>query len=85
MQNKNKKAKNDLNEEHINSVMFRRIISRKLSFKICLECKTVCPCIETKSCEYNDFKYSIKYAEWYKKYVPPPTEPKEDKEDIIYY
>ncbi len=70
--------------------MFSRIISRKLSFKICLECKTVCPCIETKSCEYNDFKYSVKYpkpeeySEWYKKYVPPENKPKEDK-DIVYY
>lgn len=64
--------------------MFRRIISRKLSFKICIECKTVCPCIETKSCEYNDFKYSVKYPkpEEYTKYVQPEQKP---KEDIVYY
>jgi len=68
--------------------MFSRIIARKLSFKICIECKTVCPCIETKSCEYNDFKYSIKhypkteeYSEWYKKYVSPDK----PKEEVVYY
>jgi hypothetical protein len=63
--------------------MFSRIIARRLSFKICLECKTVSSCIETKSCEYNDFKYSVKYPKP-EEYVPPENDPKEDK-DIVYY
>jgi hypothetical protein len=76
--------------------MFSRIISRRLSFKICLECKTVCPCIETKSCEYNDFKYNVNYLKYpkpeeYIKYLQTENEPKEDRDrendpkDIVYY
>ena len=51
---------------------------RVSSFKVCLECTTTCTCIETKSCAYNDFKYTNKPI--LKKLTPDFTE-----FEVVYY